>query len=236
MQATADEGVFTTTKVVDGRPEHLGRHLARLAESARIVGLDSPDPSVVRRVVAAALDAAPLPLGRLRVTWQGTVAAATVEPMAPRAVTTTVVRAPELRDPTDRTTGAKTEALGRQGLALVAWAHQQGVGDTVLATTDGLLAEGATSNVFYVVGGELRTPTPATGLLHGIARQLLLEAVDVREVDAAYEVLHEAEEVFLTSSLRGVQAVTEVDGRELGGPGPVTRAAAAALAALPTDD
>jgi branched-chain amino acid aminotransferase len=87
-----------------------------------------------------------------------------------------------------------------------------------------------------VVGGELRTPTTATGLLPGIVRELLLETVDVREVDAAYEVLHTADEVFLTSSLRGVQPVTAVDGHEIGGPGPLTLATARALAALATDD
>ena len=236
MQATANEGVFTTVKVVDGAPEHLGLHLARLAASARIVGLAAPSPADVRRVVDEALTSAPLPLGRLRITWQGLAAGATVEPLAPHQPTTTVVRAPELRDARGITAGAKTEALGSQGRRLVAWAKEQGVGDTVLATSDGLLAEGATSNVFYVVGGKLRTPTTATGLLPGITRQLLLAATDAREVDAPYEVLHEADEVFLTSSLRGVQAVTSVDGRELTGPGPVTLAAARALAALPTDD
>lgn len=236
MQATQIEGVFTTVKVVEGRPEHLGLHLARLAESGRIVGLHSPDPSAVRRVVAAALEATPLPLGRLRITWQGAEAAAKVEPLAPHAATTTVLRAPDLRDPTDPTAGAKTEALGAQGRGLVEWARSQGVGDTVLATTDGRLCEGATSNVFYVIDGELRTPTRATGLLDGITRRLLLEVTGAREADAPYEVLHEADEVFLTSSLRGVQAVTAIDGRRLGGPGPVTRAAARALAALPTDD
>ncbi|WP_188784946.1 aminotransferase class IV [Nocardioides phosphati] len=236
MQTTADGGVFTTVKVVDGRPEHLGLHLARLAESARIVGLDSPTPSAVRRVVTAALGDAPLPLGRLRITWQGSEAAARVEPLVPHAPTTTVVRAPDARDPGDPAAGAKTEALGAQGRALVAWAKEQGAGDAVLAATDGRLCEGATSNVFYVVGGELRTPTVRTGLLAGIARQLVLAATDAREVDAPYEVLLEADEVFLTSSLRGVQPVTAVDGREIGGPGRVTQAAAGALASLPTDD
>lgn len=236
MQATTNEGVFTTVKVVHGSPEHLGLHLARLATSARIAGLDLPAPSAVRRAVAAALDAAPLPLGRLRITWQGSQAGASVEPLTPHPPTTTVVRAPDLRDARAVTAGAKTEALGHQGRRLVAWARTHGVGDTVLATTDGLLAEGATSNVFYVLDGELRTPTPATGLLPGIVRQLLLTVTGAREVDAPYEVLHEADEVFLTSSLRGVQAVTAVDGRELCGPGAVTLAAARALAALPTDD
>lgn len=235
MQARA-VGVFTTVKVVDARAHHLGLHLARLAESAGIVGLPLPDPADVRRVVTATLAATPLPCGRLRISWDGSTPAATVEALVAHPPTTTVIQAPEVRDPTDPTSGAKSEALGSQGRTLVAWAREQGAGDTVLATRDGVLAEGATSNVFYVVDGELRTPTRATGLLAGIARSLLIHTIGAREVDAPYEVLHEADEVFLTSSLRGVQAVTAVDGHEIGGPGPVTRAAMAAWAALPTDD
>jgi branched-chain amino acid aminotransferase len=236
MQATANEGVFTTVKVVEARPEHLGRHLARLAQSARIAGLDTPDSSAVRREVDAALQAAPLPLGRMRIDRDGAAPRVSTEPLVAHPRATTVVRAQELRDPHSPLAGAKSVALGRQGRALVSWAQEHGAGDTVVATIDGLLAEGATSNVFYVVDGELRTPTTATGLLNGIVRQLLLETLEVREVDAPYEVLHTADEVFLTSSLRGVQAVTAVDGHQMGGPGPVTQRVARALAALPTDD
>lgn len=236
MQARA-EGIFTTVKVAGGRPHHLGRHVARLAESARIVGLDSPDPDVVRRGVTEALNgSATSDLARMRIDWNGDALAVTVEPLAPHPPTTTVIRAPAERAPDSPTAGAKTEGLGRQGRALISWAREQGAGDTVLATTGGLLAEGATSNVFYVLEGELRTPSRATGMLAGIARDLLIEVTGAREVDAPYEVLLEADEVFLTSSLRGVQAVTSVDGREIGGPGPITRAAMAAWDALPTDD
>ena len=159
-----------------------------------------------------------------------------IEPLAPHPATTTAIKAPALRDPASPTAGAKSEDLGRQGRELLAWAREQGAGDALLATTDGRLAEGATSNVFYVIDGQLRTPTRATGLLAGIARDLVLGSTGAREVDAPYEVLHEAEEVFLTSSLRGVQPVTAVDGRELGGPGPVTSEARAVWDALPTDD
>jgi branched-chain amino acid aminotransferase len=44
-----------------------------------------------------------------------------------------------------------------------------------------------------------------------------------RETDLPLEALEQAEEIFLTSSLRDVQAVHRVDDRELpGAPGPVT--------------
>jgi branched-chain amino acid aminotransferase len=79
--------------------------------------------------------------------------------------------------------------------------------------------------VFYVADGELRTPTLDSGCLAGISRALLLEWVGAREVDEPVEVLETAEEIFLVSTTRDVQAVGRCDDRSLAAPGPVTRAA-----------
>jgi branched-chain amino acid aminotransferase len=50
-----------------------------------------------------------------------------------------------------------------------------------------------------------------------------VEWTGAKETDLPFDVLERAEEIFLTSTLRDVQAVHRVDGRELpGGPGPVT--------------
>jgi branched-chain amino acid aminotransferase len=96
----------------------------------------------------------------------------------------------------------------------------------VFANTVGHLCEGTGSNVFYVVDGELRTPSLASGCLAGITRGLVVEWCDVREVDEPVDVLGRADEVFLASTTRDVQPVRWCDGRDLGQTGPVTRAAA----------
>jgi branched-chain amino acid aminotransferase len=74
------------------------------------------------------------------------------------------------------------------------------------------------------------TPTLASGCLAGISRALLLEwygaaplaGVALREVDEPVEVLTRAEEIFLVSTTRDVQAVHQCNGRNLFAPGPVT--------------
>jgi branched-chain amino acid aminotransferase len=81
--------------------------------------------------------------------------------------------------------------------------------------------------VFYVLDGELRTPSLESGCLAGITRALLIEWCDVVEVDEPVSVLEWADEIFLASTTRDVQPVVWCDGRELAGPGPVTAAAAA---------
>jgi branched-chain amino acid aminotransferase len=235
---TVGDGVFEAAKVVDGRPFALTRHLRRLADSARGMGLPQPEEAEVRRGVAAVLEGEPLGRGRLRITYTGgnapmgsgrgdepptlVVAAAPLGPPQPSAAVVTV---PWPRNERGALAGVKTTSYGENVVAL-AYAAERGAGEALFANTAGDLCEGTGSNVFYVVDGELRTPTLASGCLAGVTRALLVEWCDVRDVDEPVEVLRTADEIFLASTTRDVQPVHRCDDRELGEPGPVTRAAA----------
>ena len=232
---TVGDGVFEAVKVVDGQPFALSRHLVRLARSATGLGLPAIDEGEVRRGVEAVLDAQHLPLGRLRITYTGGVAplgsgrgdspptlVVVADALKPAASTTSVVTVPWPRNERGALAGLKTTSYAENVVAL-AYAQERGATEAVFANLAGHLCEGTGSNVFYVVGGELRTPTLAAGCLAGISRALLLEWYGGREVDEPVEVLADADEIFLVSTTRDVQAVTRCDGRELAGPGPVTR-------------
>ncbi|HKJ09649.1 MAG TPA: D-amino acid aminotransferase [Gammaproteobacteria bacterium] len=93
---------------------------------------------------------------------------------------------------------------------------------------DGLATEGAASNLFVVRDGTLITPPKGPTLLPGITRDLILELADAhgipaREVDIPQDQLHDADEVWLTSSTREILPVTRLDERPVGSgaPGPV---------------
>ena len=236
---TVGDGVFESVKVVDGRPFALTRHLDRLADSARGLGLPLPDAEVIREAVAAVLDADHLSLGRLRVTYTGGVAplgsgrgdspptlAVVAAPMAPHAEQATVVTVPWPRNERGAVAGLKTTSYAENVVAL-AYAAERGAGEALFANTVGNLCEGTGSNVFYVVDGELRTPTLASGCLAGITRALVVQWCEVREVDEPVSVLETADEIFLASTTRDVQSVVRCDGRDLGAAGPVTLRAAA---------
>lgn len=68
---TVGDGVFETVKATGGNTFALTRHLDRLTRSARGLGLPDPDLDEVRRACAAVLEANPMPLGRLRITYTG---------------------------------------------------------------------------------------------------------------------------------------------------------------------
>jgi len=90
----------------------------------------------------------------------------------------------------------------------------------------GAVAEGATSNVFFVDDDGLHTPSAEGPLLAGITRRVVLDLA--READVPVEegrydpgAFRDAEEVFLTNTTWEIRPVATVDGIEVGG-GPVT--------------
>jgi branched-chain amino acid aminotransferase len=233
---TVGDGVFESLKVVDGRPFALGRHLDRLAASAAGLGLPAPDLDEVRRAVAQVLDGTVLTRGRLRITFTAgpaplgsgrgagpTTLIVVSDTMAPADETTAVIRVPWVRNERSAVAGLKTTSYAENVVAL-ARARQNGASEAIFANTLGEVCEGTGSNVGYVVDGQARTPSLRSGCLAGVTRALLLEWCDVVEVDEPIGVLDEAEEVFLVSTTRDVQAVVRIDDRVLSGPGPVTRA------------
>jgi branched-chain amino acid aminotransferase len=231
---TVGDGVFESVKVVGGRPFAVTRHLDRLMRSAAGLGLPAPDLDAVRRGIAAVLDEEALELGRLRITYTAgpapmgsgrgdgptslIVAAGT---MGPADETTAVVRVPWLRNERSAVAGLKTTSYAENVVAL-AHAKQRGASEAIFANTRGNVCEGTGSNIGYVIGGEVRTPSLTSGCLAGVTRALLLEWCDVVEADEPIDVLDEAEEVFLVSTTRDVQPVHRVDDRVLPAPGPVT--------------
>ncbi len=236
---TVGDGVFESVKVLDGRPFALTRHLERLEHSAAGLGLPEPDLARVREGVTAVLAAQHLPLGRLRVTYTGgpapmgsgrsdhpptlVVAAA---PMDPMPATTKAATVPWRRNEHGPLAGLKTTSYAENVIALAA-AARQGASEAIFANVAGNLCEGTGTNVFYVLDGELRTPTLASGCLAGVTRALVLEWYGAKEVDEPLDVLAEASEVFLVSTTRDVQALHALDSRVFEAPGPVARDALA---------
>jgi branched-chain amino acid aminotransferase len=236
---TVGDGVFESIKTLEGRPFALTRHLERLARSARGLGLDAPDQAEVRRGIEAVLAGSDDPLGRLRITLTAgpapmgsgrgdgpatlVVAYSAIEP---HSGSTTVATVPWIRNERGATAGLKTTSYAENVIAL-ARAQELGGTEAVFANTRGELCEGTGSNVFYVVDGELRTPTLDSGCLAGVTRALVLEWCGGREVDEPIEVAQQADEAFLVSTTRDVQAIARWDGRDLPAPGPVTAECAA---------
>jgi branched-chain amino acid aminotransferase len=106
--------------------------------------------------------------------------------------------------------------------------------EALMCDTSGRVAEGATSNVFFVDDGTLHTPSLDGPVLPGVTRAVVLDLAEeagVPVASGAYDVgdLRTAEEAFLTNTTWEVRPVATLDGTALGG-GPVTDRLAAAFA------
>ncbi len=93
---------------------------------------------------------------------------------------------------------------------------------------DGLVIEGAASNVFVVSEGNIQTPPKSTQMLPGITRDLVLELAAQHTMpylvtDITEKQLRQADEIWLTSSTREIMPVTRLDGQAVGSgkPGPL---------------
>ncbi len=230
---TVGDGAFETIKAVGGAPFALTRHLRRMAGSLTGLGLEPPDETWLREGVAAVLDGqpgdlrirltvtgGPAPLGSERGEAGPTVAIVSA-PLGDWPATTAVVTVPWPRNERGALSGLKTTSYAENVVAL-ARAHKGGGSEAIFANTVGDLCEGTGSNLCYVLDGEVVTPTLASGCLAGVTRALVIEWCDVVERDAPMAVLADAEEVFLVSTTRDVQAVHRCDDRTLDAPGPLT--------------
>jgi D-alanine transaminase len=93
---------------------------------------------------------------------------------------------------------------------------------------DGAVTEGASSNIFGVVNGELRTYPLSNYILPGVTRKVVLElarelGIEVHQRPLYAEELPRLEELFATGTATDVQPLVQLDGRPVGTgrPGPV---------------
>lgn len=105
-----------------------------------------------------------------------------------------------------------------------------GFHDALLCDSQGFLTEGTTFNLFYVRRGIIATSPFSSGILDGITRKTTIGLArklgyEVREVLFPKERLYEADEVFMTSTIKEVFPVVQIDEQRIasGKPGKITR-------------
>ncbi|AGB36548.1 aminotransferase class IV [Natronococcus occultus] len=168
----------------------------------------TPRPEVEPTVVVYAK---PLPRGGLEgdPVWD--------EPATVRSVETR--RIPDAALPS----GAKTHNYLN---GILARTELEDADEALLSTVEGDVAEGATSNLFFVRDGCLHTPTTDADVLPGITRATVLElargaGIEVEEGRYGLADVLGADEAFLTNRTWELRPIDVLDGVELGG-GPVT--------------
>ncbi len=246
------DSVYETIALIDRRLLFLSEHLDRLERSAGRLYLTPPPRAQVEKAIRETIAAADEKDARIRVMVTRGAGSIDLDPATAGAPQLIVIVQP-LGAPTvemletgvavalvkaTRTAPSGVAPTVKSGNYLgsvlaIAEARRRwpGVNEAILCAGNGSVAEGATSNVFVVRSGSIETPAIDVGILDGVTRGKVLElargaGIEVREVSfLAPQSMQDADEVFLTSAVRGILPVTTVDGTAVGDgrPGPVTR-------------
>ncbi len=215
-------GLFETLLIFNGEPVELDAHLDRIAASlATIFGADLP-PRLAEDVRGRAQGMA---LGRMRVTVDPRGTAATLA--------TENVDAADLFPAWER--AAALQSLPCDGgLGPHKWADRRPLGRAEERTVPLLIDRGeevleaGRASVFVARSGTLFTPAADGRILPGIARAGAIAAahdagIAVAEGPLAKADLLDADEVFLTGSVRGVEPARSLDGLPLASAGGLSR-------------
>jgi len=246
------DSVYETIALIERRLLFLAEHLNRLERSAGRIYLTPPPRAQVEKAIRETVAAADEKDARIRVMVTRGAGIIDLDPSTAGAAQLIVIVQP-LGGPTaemletgvavalvnsTRTAPSGVAPIVKSGNYLgsvlaIAEARRQhpGVNEAILCSGTGSIAEGATSNVFVVGNGTLETPSVEVGILDGVTRGKVLglaraAGIEAREVTfLAPQSLRDADEIFLTSAVRGILPVTMVDGAQVGGgrPGPITR-------------
>lgn len=251
------DGVYEVIPVFGGRLFRLPHHLSRLEASLAAIRLRNPHTVQEWKTIFTRLMTEErhrdVPLADLRTehgTGDQSIYLQITRGVAPRdhafppnAVPTVFAYALPLKYPpaeqlTQGVTAVTTADIRWQrcdikAIALLAnallrqQAIEQGAVEAILVR-DGVVTEGAASNIFVVSGDRLVTPPKGPYILPGITRDLVVEIAHANKIaceekPVGIEALRTADEVWLTSSTKEILPITRIDGRPVGAgkPGPM---------------
>lgn len=244
------DSVFETLGTYGGRAFALVEHVERLQRSAARVFIElDVSPSELIQEIERAIGAAQNPESYVRVIvtrGSGELGLDPAHAVAPqRIIIVTPLQRPArsayedgikaITYHTMRSTDFTAAAGAKVGNYLVAVlamkeAKAADASEALILDASGRVIEGATSNVFLVRDSGLVTPPEESGILVGITRAVVLEAARREGISVQYscptlEEARGASEVFITSSIRQMLAVTQIDGVVVGEgrPGPIFR-------------
>ncbi len=227
------EGAFTTLRTYSRRfGLRLDDHFRRLEESARLAGHElQVDRERLRNSIRGTLLPAFSGDMRLRIVLDLQDVPGCVYMVAEGLVTPTeqdyrlgvaaVTRQMQRQNPHAKLTGFLAEAERTRQAA-------GGIHEVLMVSAEGRLLEGLSSNFYAVRSGVVWTAEE--DVLAGITRALILDETDRAGLPVQREGLPavdlgNAEEAFISSTSRGVLAVTQIDGAAvgIGRPGALTR-------------
>jgi branched-subunit amino acid aminotransferase/4-amino-4-deoxychorismate lyase len=199
-------GVFETLRVVDGVPLFMAEHLEELGRAMEALELTCDFNFEQARAELLPLS------GRWRwlVTPEGTRTFFSEEdpaPAEPVALSVSPVRVGSCNWDAHYKTVSYLSHVQAWKMALTP--------EVILLNEHGHVASASRANIFWRVGDRLYTPSRDSGCRRGVVRTFILERHKVKIGQFPSSDLLQADEIFLTNSMKGIVSVNEMKGRSL---------------------
>jgi branched-chain amino acid aminotransferase len=204
------DGVFEVIRLYRGRPYALGDHLDRLERSAAAIELPAQRAELESEIEALLVEHGDGDAQLRLIVTRGGRRIALIEELVAHA--DAVSLATVTYSPTVILTGVKSLSYGAN-MQATRIAQGGGADDALLVRPDGIVLEAPTSTIFWVSGGELRTPALRAGILDSITRRAVVEALPVAEGEYPIADALAADEAFLASTVREIQPISAIDDR-----------------------
>ncbi len=242
-------GVFTTMRIYDGHPFAFNRHWKRLTTDAFRINLPLEfKAETTKQQLFDLIEANQVNQGCARIYFIYNTIGYWVsnEPM-PSVDSITYTADLLERKGTARLAvqeHGRHAASPLAGVKVTSWLEnvwsldqtlRRGFDEVILLNERGEVAECTAANIFRVRGEEVATPPLSSGCLAGVTREALLEiagklGVRIKETPIKLEDLFAADEVFITSTTREVQPVSQIETQQIHEiRGPITRRLAEAF-------
>ena len=237
LAVTRGDGIFETLDAVDGFSQALEPHLARLANSARLLDLPAPSLGLYREGIRQAIAAADHPRVSVKLVLTRGIEGGTVctgwvyaEPVPDFTAARTQGLSVVTLDRGYKHDVAQTSPWLLQGAKTLSYAvnksvyreaERRGADDVIFLSSDGYVLEGPTSTVVLQFGRTLVTPSTDQGILAGTAQAAVFEYGKANGFSTEYRTvtpdeLLTADTVWLASSVRQIVPVNRIDGVERG--------------------
>jgi branched-chain amino acid aminotransferase len=233
-------GVFSTLRVMEGELFAFERHWQRMSRDARLLNVAMPadtarvELDLVRLIEANGARECTLRLVVVRNgggLWEGPASGQGSDTIALTAdlkqwgESVRLAVQPNARYAASDFTRAKILSWA-PNLRWAERAHDEGYDEVILLNEFDRVAECTSATIFAAFGNEVVTPPLSDGCLPGITREILLEEINVpgirvKEGSLLLEELHDADEVFITSTTRSLLPVREIEGRAVNAKGDV---------------
>ncbi len=238
------DGVYEVIRAYHGVPAFWGDHFARLARSAKEIQLPFALEYVeFQDILFTGLQQSGYAEGKIYIQITRGVAPrehvfpAKEKPtvflsfreMAPLTTDLTTQGVKVITVPDIRWDRCDIKSLNLLPNVLAKQRAQEAEAFEAIFVRDGLVREGATSNIFILKNGEISTPERNQFVLAGVTQHQVINLArkqgrDVQLCQIPLELVYEADEVFLVGTTIEVLPVTNIDGQGVNNetPGPVT--------------